>query len=204
MDLFLSVPRKIPKLTADTYPSIFPNLPSYLSEEPAVKRKSPDRRRAEMDARDEQCFKQWLSKDKIQSFDDMSSKMDVYLQKDYSDWTALRSVEHICIYRMEIVDVPGIIASVRVDKSLHVDIFEGELQIDSAALKEALGSDSILTCWSQLSSILSQLSSLSDRGDLSISTLVSSVEKLMGRLCDKLSDNDDYRADFTCHLRFFD
>jgi hypothetical protein len=35
----VTVPRKTPKLTVDAYPSISPNLPSYLSTELPMKRK---------------------------------------------------------------------------------------------------------------------------------------------------------------------
>jgi len=38
----LSVPRKRLKLTADANPSLFPNTPSYLSSEPARKRRMPE------------------------------------------------------------------------------------------------------------------------------------------------------------------
>ena len=61
----ICVPRSNPKLTEDAYPSIFPNVPSYLSEIPPVKRKNPDTRRAEMSARDDQVLLDWMCDDKI-------------------------------------------------------------------------------------------------------------------------------------------
>jgi len=44
----LTVPRKNPKLSPDAYPSIFPNISSYLTSEPSRKRKAPEQRRLEM------------------------------------------------------------------------------------------------------------------------------------------------------------
>ena len=56
----LTVERSVPKLTNDAYPSLLPNCPSYLSEDPPEKRKRPDKRRAEMEERDNQIKKEIL------------------------------------------------------------------------------------------------------------------------------------------------
>lgn len=40
----ISYDRKVPVLTNDAFPSLFPNLPSYLSSDPAPKRKDPEER----------------------------------------------------------------------------------------------------------------------------------------------------------------
>ena len=55
----LTVPRKIPKLVAEAYPSLFPNNSSYLSSESPKKRKSPADRFAEQIARDNAEFQKW-------------------------------------------------------------------------------------------------------------------------------------------------
>jgi THAP domain len=161
----LSVPRKIPKLAVDAYPSVFPNLPSYLSKEPAAKRKTPDSRRTEMDARDEQRFDDWLLKDKIVSFDELSTNLDQYIKDNYSDWIIAHTAEFICIYRIVLIDSPRITVAVRINTSLHVDVFRGELQLASTSLAWILGAECTVTCWSQLSTLLSHFSSVVDNDD---------------------------------------
>ena len=201
----LSVPRKIPKLAVDAYPSVFPNLPSYLSEEPAVKRKTPDSRRTEMDVRDEQRFENWMFDDQIVNFDELSAKVDQYIKKDYSDWIISRTAEYICIYRMNLVDSPRINVALRIDASLHVDVFKGELQLASQSIAWVVGADCAVKCWSQLSTLLSHFSNVVDNDDeLSISDTIACIGRLLDSLCSKLSDCDcdDYSADVESRLRF--
>jgi hypothetical protein len=198
----LSVPRKIPKLAADAYPSIFPNVPSYLSEEPTVKRKAPESRRAEMDARDEQFFQNWLSTDKINSFDELCDKMDAFM-KDYPEWITSWTAEYICVCRIDFMNVPRITAAIRIDQSLHVDIFKGELQLDSSSLAWALGTDCVVKCWSELSTQLSYVTGLvSDGGELSIADTVACVTRALENLCQRLNLDNNYTDDVSCRLRF--
>ena len=199
----LNVPRKIPKLVPTAYPSVFPNVPSYLSEEPAIKRKAPESRRAEIDARDEQRFEKWICADKISCFDELSDKLGGYLEKDYSDWTVSRTDVYICLYRIDLVDVPRITVSLRIDRSMHVDAFKGEQQLDVSSLEGILGSDCVLMYWSQLSTLLSQFSAMVTPGsDLSISVTVACIQKLFDNLYRKLNDSDEYNTDASCQLRF--
>jgi hypothetical protein len=94
----LSVLRKKPKLTENAYPTIFPNAPSYQSSEPPRKRKTPVDRRQEMSRRDEQRFNDWMASDRIESFDEMSDKIDD-LSKRYleSKWIIKHLKDCVCI-----------------------------------------------------------------------------------------------------------
>ncbi|GBL77096.1 hypothetical protein AVEN_12738-1 [Araneus ventricosus] len=65
----LVVPRKIPKLTNDAYPSIFPNQPSYLSHKPSTSRKSSSEWITALKLRDEQKFAEWSTNDTVNSFE---------------------------------------------------------------------------------------------------------------------------------------
>ena len=62
----LTVPRDNVKLRDDAYPTVFPNCPSYLSEEPPKKRRKPEERRAKQ--RDECAFSEFMEKDRITDF----------------------------------------------------------------------------------------------------------------------------------------
>ena len=64
-DSILSMPRTLLTLSHDAFPSYFSNAPSYLSIEPPVKRKLPDSRRAELEAREDHHFEEYISADSI-------------------------------------------------------------------------------------------------------------------------------------------
>lgn len=51
-----------------------------------------------MDARDEQRFDDWMLKDKIISFNELSVNVDQFMREDYSDWIVSHTAEYICIY----------------------------------------------------------------------------------------------------------
>jgi hypothetical protein len=91
MELFYLFCVKKPKLTENAYATIFPNTPSYLSSEPPRKRKTPVDRRQEMSQRDEQQF-DWMASDRIETFDEMSDKMDNFLKRYLS--------QGLCLYWM--------------------------------------------------------------------------------------------------------
>lgn len=76
----LTVKRERPKLSADAFPSIFPNTPAYLSLEAARKRKAPDDRRLELSIRDEEQFQDWIAGDEINSFGDIDCKIDEFIK----------------------------------------------------------------------------------------------------------------------------
>lgn len=69
----LTLARTIPKLAPDAYPSIFPDCPSYLSEEPPAKRKTPAERRFTVEQRDEIAYNNWLESDNILSYIDFTN-----------------------------------------------------------------------------------------------------------------------------------
>ena len=76
----LTLPRRVPKLTTDAYPSLFENVPMYLSSEPPAKRRNPDERRNEADKRDNESFSEWMEEDKIAVFQDLKENASRHLE----------------------------------------------------------------------------------------------------------------------------
>ena len=136
----------------------FPSLPSYQSEEPAVKRKA-DPRCVEIDARNELHFEDWVSNDKVSDYDGLSQRISDFL-KEYSDWNTLTTDQCICIYRVDIANIPKIVVSSKIGRSLRVEAFKGESPVDINILKTVLGTDCVLQHFSQLSSLISQLNGI--------------------------------------------
>ena len=102
------MPRVSPKLTAEAYPSIFPNLPAYLSSELPKKRKTPDDRQAELDVRDHQALSEWIMNDDIPSFDTFRSEVCNHVGQD-SKWIITRSDVCVCLFIIESVNIPKLL-----------------------------------------------------------------------------------------------
>ena len=73
------MPRTLPKLSHDAFPSYFPNATSFLSIELPVKRKSPDRLTAEIEAHEENQFEEWMSADTIEDYETFCTGIDNYV-----------------------------------------------------------------------------------------------------------------------------
>ena len=143
----LTVVRKNPKLTSDAYPTLFPNTPAYLSTEPPKKRKKPDERRIEMAARDDEQFEQWLANDRINSFDDLNSRLDNFISglNDGLQWFTLRYSKCVCISLLDFSERRCFNLCVKISDCLHVDIYEGESHVRDCSLLWLLGSECKVT-----------------------------------------------------------
>jgi hypothetical protein len=95
----ISEPQKRPKLTADAYPSIFPRMPSYLTSEPTRKRKAREYRRLALAVRDEKMLTDWMSDDKISTFDDFCSKASDFVKGSTDvEWLVIVVVS-FCVFQ---------------------------------------------------------------------------------------------------------
>ena len=130
----LVVERTRLKLRDDAYPSIFPNCPSYLSEEPPTKRRKPEERLAEAQHRDECAFNAYLQQDKITSFSDFSSDLKDHLTDQmwmYRLHNANSTATGQCsaywsLYRIHdacSTTKPMLLAAIRIFADMHVEIF---------------------------------------------------------------------------------
>ena len=61
-------PRKKPVLMKDAVPTIFPNVPNYLSCSAPVEREPPEKRRKQFEERHEKAVEQFLASDMISDF----------------------------------------------------------------------------------------------------------------------------------------
>jgi hypothetical protein len=128
----LSALRKRPKLIVNAYPTIFMNTPSYLSTEPLRKRKPPVDRRQEMSRRHEQQFNDWMASDIIETFDEMSDRIDNFLKRYLeSKWIIKHLKDCVCIELTDFDDVPRFIIFVRVRDDLSVDVYKGHLRVST-------------------------------------------------------------------------
>src|SRR6218665_1925937 len=150
----LSVPRKIPKLAKDTYPSIFHNCPSYLSSEPPTKRRKPEDRQAEMQTRDNQALQQFLTLDKVASFQELCLNFPKHIPQS-SLWNFKVTDSCLLFYIVDLSDVPCIRVSIHVTDAMSVIICCGGYRVDGRNLDWVIGKSGKLESYSQLTSLLS-------------------------------------------------
>jgi len=199
----LSVPRQRPKLIADAYPSLFPNTPSYLSSEPARKRRTPEDRLLDQSARDDQQFQQWLADDNICSFDVFDEKLAKFIADNGSPWSIIRSDGCICLCTVDLSDVPKIVCAIKVLRDLSVQVYRGQYSENFDSLKWLLGDELKLSCWSQLSSLLSHFSSCGDDVDtVSVQSRVNTIVRYLQDLIEVTASDDQFNDDTVSRLKF--
>jgi hypothetical protein len=100
--LVREIPRQRWKLADDAFPSIFPELPAYLSTPLPSKRKTPAERRTEIATRENLAVADWLSLDRIQNFAEFVSGIATRLTDNLVDWKCYQGTDVVVFY---IIDV---------------------------------------------------------------------------------------------------
>jgi len=116
----LTVPRRVPKLTKDAYPSLFENCPSYLSSEPPAKRREPNDMRNELERRDNVAFMDWLDKDKLSSYEQLVQHAGL---RSMTPWKYMLLDDQIAFYILHVLQgVLCVKVSVAVMRDLSVNV----------------------------------------------------------------------------------
>lgn len=190
----LEVPRKRPKLTKGAVPSIFPNLPSYMTKKSPVKRKHPDERRQELANRDESVFQEWVRDDNILNFDNFLLK---FKEKNLLDFLFKISESFISFLKIDCdSDVcPTIVSGFKIFKDLKVVIFCNNNVIPPSKFSWLLGNDSVCSKWSQFDCLLSHVNSNISKvvdGIESIKVACKRLEKSINSLLDDNIANESF------------
>jgi hypothetical protein len=156
-----------------------------------------------MSQRDEQQFNDWMASDRIETFDDMSDKIDNFLKRYLeSKWIIKHLKDCVCIGLTDFDDVPRFIVFVRVRNDLSVDVYKGQLRVSKQSLQWILGKENKVCCWSQLDSLISHFDSYSTDATFTVNDQVALVEQALTELHNLVNDNDDYDADVADRLQF--
>nr|CAI5842149.1 unnamed protein product [Callosobruchus analis] len=150
----LTCSRKIPKLQPTVIPTIFSNLPSYMTVKLPQKWKDPEQRTQELLDRDIQNFDLWMDSDKINSFDDFLS---TFKTKDLCDFYFKVYEDSILFFLIDANNIPNITCSFKVKFNLEVEVYYKNLKVPSCKFEWILSKQSSYTTWSTLESLLSHL-----------------------------------------------
>ena len=185
---WLIVKERIPTLTADAFPSIFKNCPSYFTDEPPAKRKTPSARVCEQQQREEFAFQELLKDDLISDFDSFSKSFQAHFSSVHWMYRLNRPTlpvdssstskcnEYYTFYNIDENSLdngaPSIKVAIKVLSNMHIEVFissernSGLVKLPSAHIKWALNSNHELCTWTQFESLLGHFSKHTDDSDM--------------------------------------
>ncbi|GBO21960.1 hypothetical protein AVEN_26363-1 [Araneus ventricosus] len=178
----LVVPRKFPKLANDAYPSIFPNQPSYLSNEPSTSRKSPSERKL----RDEQKFQEQCTNDTINSFEIFQQ---TYAKKLGDGWLNIKTDHLIFCYKLDINQCLSIVFSMKIYKDLTVEIWHDSVLLKTKSYHFILGEHNKCDRWTKCDSLLSWLAAFKPK-DVKPNEKIENAIHLIKDTCSQKDDSD--------------
>jgi len=109
--------------------------------------------------RDDQQFQQWLEEDSICSFDVFDAKLASFVADKGSSWSIIRADGCICLCICNMSDIPKIECGIKILSDLSIHVYRGQYPVKSDSFKWVLGNELKLSCWSQLSCLLSHFES---------------------------------------------
>jgi hypothetical protein len=186
-------PRDVPVLTDDAYPTIFSNLPEYLSEKLPVQRKDPDKRRREIDDRSEAAVEIFLTADLITDYEVFKSEIAERIASQ-RDWHVVTGDSLCLLYILDTdSDIPSLNVSVEVTSDMCVRVFLKHRELLQSELAWILDQSLTLKRWSQLENILGRYCSIDYPGNLNSSTcdVIANVCDTLKTLCDRETADDD-------------
>lgn len=149
-----------PRLKETAVPSIFPNLPYYLSVKNIQKRSDPEKRRVNLVKAHTNLVDNFLKNDLINSFEHL--KNDYTHKVNLFSWESKISEKGIYFYTLNEENFLSIENSIHIDYNLNVHIFLKSSKLSYSDLKWILPFDLKLSRWSQLSNMLSRYKSISN------------------------------------------
>ena len=161
------VPRDKRSLKPNVFPSIFPNLPSYLSLKPHRARKDPSQRAIEVNTNYEHKVNEWLEQDIISSFEVLQNgfinKLADTLQNKWK--YVLLDGSCLVFYTVDIESdcAPSIDISVKISPDMTLKVYIKNEKVGSKQLKWII--ENRLERWSQLENLLSHYNNNSDQSE---------------------------------------
>lgn len=152
--------RKKLKLKEGSFPTIFPNLPSYLSSSPAPQREAPEAKKRKLQERDDDNFQSFLESDKVKSFSSLKETMSDFVKNLRQDNIFFQvGPNFVFLYKLNIHNLHGlqVTFSVKIQENLSVQVWKDSVLVPPKNSKWIM-KDSKLERWSQLENILSHFS----------------------------------------------
>ena len=160
------IPRKRLKLKSDAVPSIFPNLPSYLSDNKvSTVRASPSTRKRRYEDYENSRQEAWINRDTISSYKDFEKKAGNWT-KQYEGIGLIMQLQEKCtlFYTLSKFDstngddlCPSLRYCIKVASNLKISVWKNGFKMISSDLSWLNLQLGVLSYWSQLENLLSHL-----------------------------------------------
>src|SRR6476619_2750939 len=154
-----------------------------------MKRRAPDCRRVDMERRDQEQFEDWVVKDTIDSFDDFVNKFRDHM-KDLKQWIIHSTDDKICLLIIDCVKFPKVTTAIVISNNMNFEIFLNDLKLSDQSLECILGRECKLTCWTQLSTLLSHY--CNGESILMVNNLIGCISLAFDRLCSLIDESEQY------------
>ncbi len=180
------------RLASSAVPSVFPNLPSYLSKERVAPRTSTatteQRHVKEQQKLDEQ-IEEFFEQDRVSDFEHFSSNLhNITLPTEVQ---CISAQEYVAFLRLQWKDgIPSISSSLQIDRSLKIQASVKGVLV-SKQLHHLISDDMIITSYSTVTNILAHLKYLENQEDAISLTIVESCVGLLEMACHTCSVEKD-------------
>lgn len=187
--------RKRPLLMPNAVPTIFKELPKYLSSTSVTERSDPAKRMKLVAERHEKAVNDFMLKDIISHFDDFVKLFTNYLEK--TSWKFEVHPDDVIVYLIDFTEMPKVTVSVKVDRHMNVTVFKNEFHVSVLDLKWLFNIQDgrvKLERWSQFQNLLSRYSANSvntSSQNVSLNTLKEAIISHFENIIRLLEDAED-------------
>ena len=151
-------PRTHPILLPGAVPTIFQNVPKYLSSTPNRERSDPEKRRKIVEEREEtareQAAEAILLSQLILDFNDLVNSYAEHVDANIP-WKFEISDDSFAVFKIDFVDYPKITVCAKIDVTLRTTVYQNGYEVPSTDLNSAIRTKNCtLTHWSHFENLL--------------------------------------------------
>ena len=197
------IPRKRLKLKSDAVPSLFPNLPAYLSDTQPATRASPSKRKRKYEELQNALQDEWINADRINSYEDLLNKMNELIRQ-FTGVNMLKHTRYVLFYSIseftpnfDSEQCPVLTFCFKVSLSLEIVVWKCGMKLSLNDLSWLNLQSGVVSHWSQLENLITYLKK--EEVNVSDETLVKNAVSLLNKISSE--DNKDVRHFLTEQLQ---
>lgn len=142
------------KLRDNAVPTLFHDLPKYLSTKSNLERTDPAKRQKLTAERHEKLVHEFLSSDLINDFDDFVKSYAKYIQS--SQWKCEVRENEFIAYIINFTELPKVTSCIKINSDMRVTVIKNDFYVTAVDLSWLFSNNLKLTRWSQFENLLSR------------------------------------------------
>ena len=152
------LPRKNIVLTVDAFPSIFPNLPKYLtSTMAAMKRNDPQERKRKYCETENQKFENWLTEDNFKTLEEVVLNQTKFRNEG---WIIQKKNETLYFLKIIFQEIPKLKHILILDRRLNITVISDNVEISANRFEFVLGLELCCNSYGKLDNLLNAIEKL--------------------------------------------